>query len=161
MSAGFSVASKGFCPWGPFGRQNYFKNDSFGEIFIQLGNDQHCRNLNEGFISSHERDFQRNYKKEAQIGKSNSLLSIIHTILKLTFCFISISIKMYNTNTFSSFLSLCWLIDFNDRNSELTVTRISLKYAWCPTTMRMLWNVRFKTITQHFSVEISLKKKLI
>ena len=48
---------------------------------------------------------QTNYNKEAQIGKSNSLLSIILTILKLTFCFISI--KMYNTNTFSSFLSLC------------------------------------------------------
>ena len=47
---------------------------------------------------------QRNYKEEAQIGKSNSLLSIILTILKLTFRFISI--KMYNTNTFSSFLSL-------------------------------------------------------
>ena len=48
---------------------------------------------------------QRNYKKEAQIGKSNSLLSIILTILKLTSRFISI--KMYNTNMFSSFLSLC------------------------------------------------------
>ena len=48
---------------------------------------------------------QRNYKEEAQIGKSDSLLSIILTILKLTFRFISI--KMYNTNTFSSFLSLC------------------------------------------------------
>ena len=47
---------------------------------------------------------QRNYKEEAQIGISNSLLSIILTILKLTFRYISI--KMYNTNTFSSFLSL-------------------------------------------------------
>ena len=67
---------------------------------------------------------QRNYKEEAQIGKSNSLLSLILTILKLTFRFISI--KMYNTNTFSSFLSFSWLIDLNDRNSELTVTRIYL-----------------------------------
>ena len=59
---------------------------------------------------------QRNYKEEAQIGKSNSLLSIILTILKLTFRFISI--KMYNTNTFSSFLSLIfkWPEQWINRN---------------------------------------------
>ena len=56
-------------------------------------------------IPANFREIQRNYKEEAQIGKSNSLLSIILTIQA------HIPFHQYK-NTFSSFLSLSWLIDW-------------------------------------------------